>query len=87
MVMNKRNEYTLYTSQENPPKPVKYEMMGYDTLLTSYYDHYVLDYTKFEPWDFDFSMFEIPSGKNLHCVFNLTFLRKKWIDSFLEQLQ
>uniref|UniRef100_A0A7M5X5G9 Uncharacterized protein n=1 Tax=Clytia hemisphaerica TaxID=252671 RepID=A0A7M5X5G9_9CNID len=40
-------------------------MMGYDTLLASYYDKYILMYTKFEPWKFDFSVFEIPS--DVHC--------------------
>eukprot|EP00795_Rhopilema_esculentum_P007454 gene7454-13220_t len=60
-IMNKRNKYTLYTTRTRPRLPLKYEMMGYDTLLTSYYDHYILDYSLFEPWKYDFNKFEIPS--------------------------
>eukprot|EP00112_Aurelia_sp_Birch-Aquarium-sp1_P017337 Seg4002.5 transcript_id=Seg4002.5/GoldUCD/mRNA.D3Y31 product="Counting factor associated protein D" protein_id=Seg4002.5/GoldUCD/D3Y31 len=64
-IMNKRNKYTLYTTRTRPRLPIKYEMMGYDTLLTSYYDHYILDYKLFEPWKFDFAKFEIP--EDLKC--------------------
>lgn len=38
-------------------------MMGYDTLLSSYYDHYVLDYEMFEPWNFNYTTLQIPTGK------------------------
>ena len=41
-------------------------MMGYDTLLSSYYDHYVLDYELFEPWKFEYSTFQIPTGTRIH---------------------
>ena len=40
-------------------------MMGYDTLLTSYYDKYILEYHFFQPWTYNFDIFEIPSGKVL----------------------
>ena len=38
-------------------------MMGYDTLLSSYYDHYVLDYELFEPWHFNYTTLQIPTGR------------------------
>ena len=37
-------------------------MMGYDTLLASYYDHYIFDYHEFEAWKFNYSVFDIPTG-------------------------
>ena len=37
-------------------------MMGYDTLLSSYYDHYILDYEEFEAWKFNYKVFEVPTG-------------------------
>ena len=63
VIFTKRNSYTLYTTRSNPAKPVRYEMMGYDTLLTSYYDHYILDYHNFSAWKYDPAVFDIPLGK------------------------
>ena len=37
-------------------------MMGYDTLLSSYYDHYILDYHEFEAWKFNYNVLDIPTG-------------------------
>ena len=61
-VFNKVNTYILYTTKSKPIKPLRYEMMGYDTLLSSYYDHYVLDYEVFEKWHFNYSKLQIPTG-------------------------
>jgi len=65
LILTKVNTYTLYTTRSLPTKPLRYEMMGYDTLLTSYYDKYILQYDKFHPLSFDFDTFEIPT--DLHC--------------------
>lgn len=64
-ILTKVNTYTLYTTRSDPASPLRYEMMGYDTLLTSYYDKYILQYRAFEPWKYDFSTMEIPT--ELHC--------------------
>ncbi|KAG7280469.1 hypothetical protein CRUP_033770 [Coryphaenoides rupestris] len=44
----KKNTYTMWVSRaeggQDPPTPVHYEMMGYDTLLGSHYDKYLVDY-------------------------------------------
>lgn len=61
-IYDKVNTYTLYTTKTRPLKPLRYEMMGYDTLLASYYDHYILDYHEFEAWKFNYSVFDIPTG-------------------------
>ena len=67
-VYGKVNTYTLYTTKTRPPKPVRYEMMGYDTLLSSYYDHYILEYHMFEAWTFDYKVFDIPTGDQQELV-------------------
>lgn len=64
-IYDKVNTYTLYTTKTRPLKPLRYEMMGYDTLLASYYDHYILDYHEFEAWKFNYSVFDIPT--DLQC--------------------
>ncbi|KAM7443323.1 hypothetical protein ABFA07_007801 [Porites harrisoni] len=64
-IYDKVNTYTLYTTKHRPPKPIRYEMMGYDTLLSSYYDHYILDYEEFEAWKFNYKVFEVPT--DLQC--------------------
>ncbi|XP_028394716.1 uncharacterized protein LOC114518884 [Dendronephthya gigantea] len=64
-VYSKVNTYILYTTKTKPVKPLRYEMMGYDTLLSSYYDHYVLDYEMIEPWDFNYTTLQIPT--DLDC--------------------
>ncbi|KAJ7387728.1 hypothetical protein OS493_001071 [Desmophyllum pertusum] len=64
-IYDKVNTYTLYTTKTRPPRPLRYEMMGYDTLLSSYYDHYILDYHQFEAWKFSYKVFDIPT--DLQC--------------------
>ena len=68
-MLTKINSYTLYTSRDQLSVPLEYDMMGYDTLLASYYDKYVLSYTKFEPWKYDFTVFEIPSSMYNFMIF------------------
>lgn len=85
-IYHKVNTYILYTSKIKPVKPLRYEMMGYDTLLSSYYDHYVLDYEMFEPWHFNYTTLQIPTGKPLQSyrlflvedVLCVLFVIKQW---------
>ncbi|XP_056019981.1 digestive cysteine proteinase 1-like [Ostrea edulis] len=42
----KKNTYTMWVDSKSQA-PVRYEMMGYDTLLDSHYDKYYLDYTNY----------------------------------------
>ena len=42
-VGKKKNTYTLWVSADQNV-PVRYEMMGYDSLLGSHYDKYYVDY-------------------------------------------
>lgn len=44
----KTSTYTLWVNSATS-KPVRYEMMGYDSLLGSHYDKYILDYTDYQP--------------------------------------
>lgn len=46
---HKVNTYTVYTSQTEPADPVHYEMLGYDTLLGSHYDKYLIEYVDYAP--------------------------------------
>ncbi|CAB4034644.1 counting factor associated D-like, partial [Paramuricea clavata] len=55
------NVYTFWITNTKPPRPVKYEMKGYDSLLATHYDYYVLDYISFEEWKPNESVFELPS--------------------------
>ena len=61
-VYKKENTYTLYVTKEEPYKPVRYVMHGYDTLLHSFYDHYVVDYFSLHKWKFNFDVMKIPKG-------------------------
>ena len=61
-VFKKKNTYTLYVTREKPYRPVRYIMHGYDTLLHSFYDHYIMDYLSFREWEFDFDVMKIPKG-------------------------
>ncbi|XP_030203114.1 digestive cysteine proteinase 1 [Gadus morhua] len=61
----KKNTYTLWVSRAGAPKdpavPHHYEMMGYDTLLGSHYDKYLVDYNEFSP-KMDPKVFSLPEG-------------------------
>lgn len=68
-VGHKKNTYTLWVSRsegganvtEGPFSPVLYEMMGYNTLLGSHYDKYLVDYKDFSA-DVDPKIFALPEG-------------------------
>ncbi|XP_034017029.1 digestive cysteine proteinase 1-like [Thalassophryne amazonica] len=61
----KKNTYTLWVahSQQGAASatPVHYEMMGYNTLLGSHYDKYLVDYEEYSP-HVDPSVFNLPEG-------------------------
>ncbi|KAJ3609791.1 hypothetical protein NHX12_024301 [Muraenolepis orangiensis] len=61
----KKNTYTLWVSRleagQDPPTPIHYEMMGYDTLLGSHYDKYLVDYQDFTT-HVDPKVFSLPEG-------------------------
>ena len=72
---NKTNTYSFFITKDRPHKPLRYEMHGYDDLMTSHYDHYILDYNTFEPWKFNFSLFELPKSKSFFfTLFTLSLL-------------
>ncbi|KAL4629415.1 digestive cysteine proteinase 1-like [Arapaima gigas] len=62
---HKKNTYTLWVTRpgggDTPDTPWHYEMMGYNTLLGSHYDKYVVEYRAFEP-QLDPSVFVLPEG-------------------------
>lgn len=68
-VGHKKNTYTLWVTQSerdaNGTKglatPVHYQMMGYNTLLGSHYDKYLVDYKEFST-DVDPNTFVLPEG-------------------------
>lgn len=62
-VMGRNNVYTYWVEKRQPPAPVRYEMVGYDTLLISYYDKYIIKYQTFEKWEYDKAIFKIPQGE------------------------
>ncbi|XP_057293045.1 uncharacterized protein LOC130621724 isoform X2 [Hydractinia symbiolongicarpus] len=57
-----RNHQTFWVTKAKPHRPIRYEMYGYDMMLGSYYDHYVLEYITFEIWNGDEEIFELPQG-------------------------
>lgn len=63
-IYEKNNRYAFYATKTDPPKPVRFEMNGYDTLLVSYYDRYIVDYHSFHEWSYDREKFELPHLKN-----------------------
>lgn len=58
-----RNFQHLWITKHKPYRPIRYEMYGFDMMLGSYYDHYVIEYISFEAWDIDNSKFDLPSGE------------------------
>lgn len=65
----KKNTYTLWVTRaakstdgrEGPSTPLHYEMMGYNTLLGSHYDKYMVDYNVFST-HVDSNVFSLPEG-------------------------
>lgn len=68
-VGNKKNTYTLWVTnaekradgQKSTSIPLHYEMMGYNSLLGSHYDKYLVDYKEFST-RFDPQVFSLPEG-------------------------
>jgi len=59
----KRNMYTLWQSLATQ-LPVRYEMMGFDTLLGSHYDKYYIDYIHVDvEKSLDDAIFKTPPGQ------------------------
>lgn len=68
-VGHKKNTYTLWVSRAEandgaPLVPVRYQMMGYNTLLGSHYDKYEVDYNEFSN-KVDPKAFSLPEGVHL----------------------
>lgn len=66
MVGHKKNMYTLWVTRAEskygaPVTPVHYEMKGYNTLLGSHYDKYIVEYKEFSP-QVDPKVFSLPEG-------------------------
>lgn len=64
----KKNTYTLWVTHsekgadgKEPATPLHYEMMGYNTLLGSHYDKYLVDYKEFST-HVDPKVFSLPDG-------------------------
>ena len=68
LVFGLLNTHTLLVSKLDPVRPVRYEMKGYDSLMASYYDNYVLEYISFEEWKPDLEKFELPKGELIKNV-------------------
>lgn len=80
MVFGLLNTHTLLVSKLDKIRPVRYEMKGYDSLMASYYDNYILEYISFEEWKPDLEKFELPKGQ---LVLNSHFFQLA-IDYFVE---
>lgn len=71
----KKNTYTLWVThsetgangKKEPPTPLHYEMMGYNTLLGSHYDKYLVDYKEFST-NVDPKVFSLPEGLHPNVV-------------------
>lgn len=65
-VGHKKNTYRLWVARPEGgaslAKPYHYEMMGYNTLLGSHYDKYLIDYSDFSPQT-NPKDFDLPEGK------------------------
>ena len=80
MVFGLLNSHTLLVSKLDTVRPVRYEMKGYDSLMASYYDNYVVEYISFEDWEPDLEKFELPKGTRWQL--KLAKLLMKWICAF-----
>ncbi|XP_078279152.1 digestive cysteine proteinase 1-like [Rhinoraja longicauda] len=61
-VNKKKNKYTLWVYNSTlGPVPLRYEMEGYNTLLSSHYDKYQVDYHTVS-YQLDPSVFQLPEG-------------------------
>lgn len=67
-VGNKTNTYTFWAlAGEQGSTPVRYEMMGYDSLFGSHYDQYLLDYGVVDTDPIDPEVFAKPNPTAITC--------------------
>lgn len=80
VVGHKKNTYRLWVARPEGgaslAKPYHYEMMGFNTLLGSHYDKYLIDYSDFSPRT-NPEDFNLPEGKLPILIFS--HLRKMWL--------
>ncbi|XP_071477039.1 digestive cysteine proteinase 2-like [Diadema antillarum] len=61
--LTRKSVYTFAVTRSAPVRPVRYEMMGYNTLLGSHFDKYVIDYEFFDETSaIPNTTFDIPKG-------------------------
>ncbi|XP_052215701.1 digestive cysteine proteinase 1-like isoform X1 [Dreissena polymorpha] len=58
---HKKNTYTMWVDPSDN-SPVRYIMMGFDSLLGSHYDKYVIDYSQYNTAPIPASTFDPPQG-------------------------
>ncbi|XP_011660799.2 crustapain [Strongylocentrotus purpuratus] len=64
---SRTSTYTFAVTTTTPPRPVQYRMMGFDSLLGSHFDEYIIDYDFYdEATAISDDIFSIP--KNLTCA-------------------
>ena len=66
------NSQFVWVTESRPNRPIRYEMHGYDSMLGSYYDHYVLEYISFEGWLTTMARFDLPKGKQIEIRLSQT---------------
>jgi hypothetical protein len=62
IVGDKKSTYTYYVNAMNK-HPVYYEMFGYDTLIGSHFDKYIIDYYGYDEGPIDPMIFHVTDGK------------------------
>ena len=58
----KKNVYTMWVDAADQ-SPVRYEMMGFDSLIGSHYDKYLLDYDVYNTDAIPAAMFDPPASR------------------------
>nr|ALC78846.1 peptidase C1A cysteine proteinase-1 [Dermanyssus gallinae] len=64
------SKYTFWASQDddNTPIPVRYVMMGYDSLLGSHFDKYEVVYTDYTPGPVEDDLFQVKTVIDKECT-------------------
>ena len=57
-----KNYQSVWITKSKPYRPIRYEMFGFDMMLGSYYDNYVINYVSFDEWTPDSTTFDLPKG-------------------------
>ena len=70
VIGQRKNTYTLWVSAAvaGAPVPVRFEMLGYDSLLGSHYDRYYLTYSEYTPQPLKDAVFDMGIGKGIHSI-------------------